>query len=265
MGARQSVQSQCFILAATNRDLTALVDQDRFNEALLQRFANKHVHIPSLRERKTDLPLLVHHFVRVACRQRGIPSAPKIEVRPDTWDTYSETHELRELAALIENTVSLHPFKTLLTERDFWARETPASHIQIPREVERTPTMNLDVSVNSDSVSDLVHDLDSWLPNDLMDNREFECAFQRLDSALAKAKLRLWRQLVQRQKNLTGTINLLATVRQLLGRPKIVNSRSGDLAAQIFSEAGQTQRPSDPILAEIWDRRRVTKRPNEED
>jgi two-component system, NtrC family, response regulator PilR len=265
MGARQSVQSQCFILAATNRDLAALVDQDRFNEALLQRFANKHVHVPSLRERKSDLPLLVHHFVRIACRQKGIPNAPKIEVGLDSWEKYSETHELRELAALIESTVSLHPFKTLLTERDFWAQETHVSHTQISAEVERAPASSGDLSLGSDSVSDLVHDLDSWLPKDAMDNREFESAFQRLDSALAKAKLRLWRLLVQRQKSLTGTINLLATVRQLLGRPKIANSRSGDLAAQLFSEAGQMQRPSDPILAEIWDRRRVTKRDSEKD
>jgi transcriptional regulator with GAF, ATPase, and Fis domain len=265
MGAREGIKSRCFVLAATNRDLMAMVEQAHFNEALLQRFANKHVQIPSLRDRKPDLLLLIHHFVQAACRQFGISTAPKIEVRSEAWEQYAETNAMRQFAALIEGTISRNPFKTLLTESDFWPRET--QHAASPQKTvagkEERTEFNKAVGATSRSVSDLVRELDSWNPNDLMEPKEFEGAFPLLDSALARAKLRLWRQLLDKQKMLTGSINLLATARQLLGRPKIVNSKSGDLAAQVFADAGQTERPSDPILAEIWDRRRVSKRSQE--
>jgi DNA-binding NtrC family response regulator len=264
MGAREGIKSRCFVLAATNRDLSVMVNQAHFNEALIQRFANKHVQVPPLRVRKQDLPLLIERFVQNACRQYGIATLPKLEVRENTWEQYADTHAVRQLAALIEETISRNPFKTLLTETDFWGcdGDLDASPLR-PQAVsggnieQKLDTKNPE---RAETVSSLIRDLNGWTPNVVMDSIEFEGAFHRLDTALANAKLRLWRHLVERQKNLIGGINLLATARQLLGRPQIVNSKSGDLAAQIFADAGQTERPSDPILAEIWDRRRVSKR-----
>ena len=266
MGARKGIKSRCFVLAATNRDLEAMANEGQFNEALLQRFANKQVQVPPLRDRKSDLPLLIEHFVEGACRQYQVPARPKLEVSPASWDRYADAHAIRQLAALIEGTISRNRFKTLLTEKDFFGDmpvSIPVSLVPNPKlqAPPTSPSASTNVVVKTPgTVSALVSHLDSWIPEITMDPREFEEAFVRLDAAFGKAKLRLWRDLVERQKSLAGAVNLLATARQLLGRPQIVSSKSGDLAAQTFMEAGIAERPSDPVLAEIWDRRRVSKR-----
>jgi len=106
-------------------------------------------------------------------------------------------------------------------------------------------------------VESLLFDLEDWKKEATITGKEIEADKNKMaDYGLAKAKLRLWRDLVGRQKRLTGGVNLLATVRQLLGRGDVPNSKSGDLAVQIFNEAGISERPEDPTLAEIWDRRR---------
>ena len=272
MGAREGNKSRCFVLAATNRNLEAMAREGKFNDALLQRFANREVRVPSLRERKSDLPMLVRHFLQIACRQYGV-GIPKVEISSAQWEDYAEDHAVRELATLIESAISRNRFKTLLTERDIFgvgaasARQSsgPAVTSGVGPVGTSFPEESAPGAGQADSVSGLVAILDSWVPDPSMDPSEFDHAFVKLDTALGRAKLRLWRDLVDKQKKLTGAINLLATARQLLGRQKIVNSKSGDLAAQTFADAGIGERPNDPILGEIWDRRRFSKRSPKDD
>jgi two-component system NtrC family response regulator len=59
------------IIAATNRDLSALVDSDDFREDLFYRLNVLPILIPPLRERKEDIPRLAYHFLRVFNRETG--------------------------------------------------------------------------------------------------------------------------------------------------------------------------------------------------
>jgi DNA-binding NtrC family response regulator len=59
------------VIAATHKDLVAEAAAGRFREDLLFRLRVARIHIPPLRERKTDIPLLAEHFIRSASRQAG--------------------------------------------------------------------------------------------------------------------------------------------------------------------------------------------------
>jgi DNA-binding NtrC family response regulator len=255
MGGKEELQSRSFVLAATNRNLSEMVTQDRFSEALLQRFAS--IELPPLRERKGDLPLLVNHFLHDACQRYEI-ATPRLDVPLDAWQQYAEGHSVRELQKLIEATTSGNRFRTLFTERDFFRERTRAERGPEP-ELRETGAEPIPDS-SEDTVTALTQIINSWQPGRGLNSEECAGAFPKLDTAIAHAKLRLWRHLVEKQKVETNDVNLLHTVRRLLGKQDIPNSKPGDLALQIFKDGGIDDRPDDPVLAEIWDRRRGARR-----
>lgn len=69
VGGHQVLQSQCRILAATNRDLANMVQRGHFREDLYYRLKVVTLHLPPLRERLEDIPLLVNHFLHKINRQ----------------------------------------------------------------------------------------------------------------------------------------------------------------------------------------------------
>jgi two-component system nitrogen regulation response regulator GlnG len=69
VGSHASVKADVRIIAATHQDLEALVEQGRFREDLFHRLNVIRIHIPSLRERKQDIPLLMRHFLNLAATE----------------------------------------------------------------------------------------------------------------------------------------------------------------------------------------------------
>ncbi len=64
------------VVAATHRDLAALSAAGSFRQDLYFRLAGYEVRLPALRERLSDLPLLVEHFRAAAVREMGLPESP---------------------------------------------------------------------------------------------------------------------------------------------------------------------------------------------
>jgi nitrogen regulation protein NR(I) len=64
VGGTQPVQTDARIIAATNKDLPEAVRQGRFRKDLFYRIYLINIHLPPLRERREDIPLLVDHFIR---------------------------------------------------------------------------------------------------------------------------------------------------------------------------------------------------------
>jgi DNA-binding NtrC family response regulator len=93
------------LLCATNEDLEGMVEAGRFREDLYYRINVVPIVVPPLRERKSDLPLLVDHFLRIYCRENARPLK---EVEPDAlavMEDYDWPGNIRELENVMQRLV----------------------------------------------------------------------------------------------------------------------------------------------------------------
>ena len=77
VGSDKDIKVDVRVVAATNKDLRAAIVAGEFREDLYHRLAVVPIHVPSLAERASDIPLLVTHFLDVLCAQSGRP-VPKV-------------------------------------------------------------------------------------------------------------------------------------------------------------------------------------------
>ncbi|MGA8008237.1 MAG: sigma-54-dependent Fis family transcriptional regulator, partial [Thiomonas sp.] len=105
IGGTQTVRVDVRVVAATNVDLQAEVHAGRFREDLFYRLNVYPIHLPPLRERRDDVPLLMHHFLRVesARHDRHPPGFTQRAVRAMLH--YAFPGNIRELQNLIERGV----------------------------------------------------------------------------------------------------------------------------------------------------------------
>ena len=73
VGEARVIPVDCRVIAATNRDLRARVDRGAFREDLFYRLSVIPIHVPPLRDRRADIPLLAEHFLTRIATQEGKP------------------------------------------------------------------------------------------------------------------------------------------------------------------------------------------------
>ena len=98
IGGAKATQVDVRVLAATNKNLQAEIGEGRFREDLFYRLNVVPVHVPPLRERREDIPLLVSHFVQQLTRGEGMPPrviTPEAEQRLTRHDWPGNVRELR--------------------------------------------------------------------------------------------------------------------------------------------------------------------------
>jgi formate hydrogenlyase transcriptional activator len=107
LGSARTIQVNIRMIAATHRDLGAMIREEKFREDLFYRFNVFPIEIPPLRERREDIPLLVNYFVsKVSGRMRKqITSIPRQTMEMLTSCPWKGN--IRELANLIERAVIL--------------------------------------------------------------------------------------------------------------------------------------------------------------
>jgi formate hydrogenlyase transcriptional activator len=107
LGGTRSIRTDVRLVAATNRDLWKMVEQGQFRADLYYRLNVFPVHIPPLRERRDDIPILVRYFVDKYAKamNRRIERIPESVM--DTLARYSWPGNIRELQNFIERAVIL--------------------------------------------------------------------------------------------------------------------------------------------------------------
>jgi formate hydrogenlyase transcriptional activator len=107
LGSTRTQHVDVRLVAATNRNVAHMVTERAFREDLYFRLSVFPIHIPPLRERAEDIPLLVRHFVQ----RYGERLNKRIEIIPDpimeTFRDYSWPGNIRELQNFIERTMIL--------------------------------------------------------------------------------------------------------------------------------------------------------------
>ncbi|MFQ5865747.1 MAG: sigma-54 interaction domain-containing protein [bacterium] len=107
VGSTENRKCDVRIIAATNKDLLALVHQERFREDLYYRLNVIDIEVPPLRDRKSDIPLLTQHFINVYSAQYG---KENLKMSRDTqrWLlSYAFPGNVRELENIIQRCVAL--------------------------------------------------------------------------------------------------------------------------------------------------------------
>jgi formate hydrogenlyase transcriptional activator len=118
LGSTRTLRVDARVVAATNRDLATMVDQRLFRSDLFYRLNVFPIHVPPLRERREDIPLLARHFVdlvgaRLRKNVREIPATTM-----DALCRYDWPGNIRELANVIERAVILSPAGKLCISPD---------------------------------------------------------------------------------------------------------------------------------------------------
>jgi formate hydrogenlyase transcriptional activator len=109
LGSTRTIKTDARLIAATNRDLAACIEERTFRADLFYRLNVFPIHVPPLRERPEDIPLLVRHFVQYFARKihRVIDTIPSETM--EALVRYSWPGNIRELQNLIEHSVIVSP------------------------------------------------------------------------------------------------------------------------------------------------------------
>ncbi len=125
LGGNRTIKVDVRLIAATHRDLLEMVRTGEFREDLYYRLNVFPIHVPPLRERREDIPLLVHHFISQLSRKmrRSIRIIPREAM--EAMMNWSWPGNVRELQNFIERSVILSRDETLAAPISELKRSAP--------------------------------------------------------------------------------------------------------------------------------------------
>ena len=107
VGGERDIKVDCRVVAATNKDLRKEIEEGRFREDLYHRLAVILIHVPSLNDRKEDIPLLAEHFLTIVCADHGVPRKSFTDDALLALQQTDWTGNIRELRNIVERLVIL--------------------------------------------------------------------------------------------------------------------------------------------------------------
>ena len=116
VGGEQTIKTSVRIIAATNKNLGKLITEGKFREDLYYRLSVILLSIPSLRERKDDIPLLVEHFLKKSAVKNGVEKKVVDQESINLLKEYSWPGNIRELENLVERLTVISEGKVIDSE-----------------------------------------------------------------------------------------------------------------------------------------------------
>ncbi len=107
IGGTRTSQVDVRVLAATNKALDVEIANGRFREDLYYRLNVVQLHVPPLRERREDIPLLARHFAQLLSQREGVPTRVLDDSALETLQRYEWPGNVRELRNTIERLMIL--------------------------------------------------------------------------------------------------------------------------------------------------------------
>ena len=107
VGGEKDIKVDCRVISATNKDLRKEINEGRFREDLFHRLSVIPIHVPSLNDRKEDIPLLVDHFLSLICQEQGVKVKDIHEDGIVALQSVDWTGNIRELRNVLERLVIL--------------------------------------------------------------------------------------------------------------------------------------------------------------
>ena len=124
VGSDKDITVNVRVVAATNKNLTDEIAKGNFREDLYHRLSVIVIHVPSLKERTEDIPLLMDHFISQISKEEGIPVKKLMPEAVAELQKLPWTGNIRELRNVAERLMILCGPK--ITKEDVTAYATPS-------------------------------------------------------------------------------------------------------------------------------------------
>ncbi|HKA90054.1 MAG TPA: sigma 54-interacting transcriptional regulator [Haliangiales bacterium] len=134
VGGDRTIKVDVRVLAATNRDLRAMVNAGTFREDLYFRLSVIYVELPPIRERREDIPELAQHFLREVASRRGV----SLSLSPDAVQAllgHSFPGNVRELRNVVERAASLASSPVITRADLVFGRDAGGASVIVAREL----------------------------------------------------------------------------------------------------------------------------------
>lgn len=152
LGDSETRRTDVRVVCATNADLRTMVAEHTFREDLFYRINIINLHLPPLRERLEDIPLLVDHFMTEACKANGLPAVKASADAIAYLQTLPFPGNIRELKNLVERTVLMNPPQTPPSEGGNQLLTSDAFH---PLNGDQTPLPSIQGGAGGGSLSSM--------------------------------------------------------------------------------------------------------------
>jgi DNA-binding NtrC family response regulator len=138
VGGNKEIASDFRVICATNRDLKSLVEKGTFREDLYYRLNVMNIHVPPLRERQDDIPLLVDYFIRKYCTSMN---RPLLTIDPPALKRLMEYQwpgNIRELENMVERAIVVGNGKKILLKDLPFGKDILDSSVESLDDFEKT-------------------------------------------------------------------------------------------------------------------------------